>query len=45
MLGIVLRSLKPPLDVLHQLPREFLPFKEPRGRKRGRRAGQRIGIG
>jgi hypothetical protein len=33
-----------PLDVLQQLPREFLPLKELRGLKRGRRACQRIGI-
>ncbi len=35
----------PPLDVLQQLPREFLPFEEPRGLKRGRRACQWVGVG
>lgn len=33
------------LDVLQQLPREFLPLKEPRSLERGRRARKRIGVG
>ena len=35
----MLGSLEPSLNVLHQLPREFLPFKEPRGLKQKHDSG------